>query len=200
MMGCICSNIQFMHKVLDYMYISLPRGTCSVSHTESNQRIPSIRTYTGSVGIKDILDVHFQSGALVKTELILFFTTIHVFCEDSVPTNNMVSLKKGPKRTWRLLLIVAKTTQWLLFLPKRLGGFYCCQNDFVAPIVAKTAWRFLLLPNRLGSTYCYQNGLVAPVVAKTGLAAACRGSLWFFLLYTCCFFAGLDSVAYTFSH
>lgn len=36
MMGCICSNIQFMHKVLDYMYISLPRGTCSVSHTESN--------------------------------------------------------------------------------------------------------------------------------------------------------------------
>ena len=129
MMGCICSNIQFIHKPLYYMYVSLPRG--SLPHTESISRSPSIRTYTGSVGRKDILDVHFQSGAFVKTELILFFTTI--FCEESVPTNNMVSLKLGPKRAWRFLL-----------LPKRL----------VAPIVAKTAWCFLLLLNWLGSTYC----------------------------------------------
>lgn len=76
------------------MYVSLPRG--SLPHTESISRSPSIRTYTGSVGIKGILDVHFQSGAFVKTKLILFFTTI--FCEESVPTNNMVSLKLGPKR------------------------------------------------------------------------------------------------------
>ena len=134
-MGCICSNIQFIHKALDYVYIGLPRG--SLPHTESISRSPSIRTYTGSVGIKGILDVHFQSGAFVKTELILFFTTI--FCEDSVPTNNMVSLKLGPKRAWRLLL-----------LPKRLGGFYivakttcgnyCCKNGLAVPAVAKSAW------------------------------------------------------------
>ena len=128
-MGCICSIIQFIHKPLYYMYVSLPRG--SLPHTESISRSPSIRTYTGSVGIKGILDVHFQSGAFVKTELILFFTTI--FCEESLPTNNMVSLKLGPKRAWRLLL-----------LPNRLGGFYCCQNDL---------WH-LLLQKRLGGSCC----------------------------------------------
>ena len=76
-----------------------PSITCMLVYLEvvsHIQKVPSIRTYTGSVGIKGILDVHFQSGAFVKTKLILFFTTI--FCEESVPTNNMVSLKLGPKR------------------------------------------------------------------------------------------------------